>query len=85
MTLSRPFKEDRLALPLTMPLSSMRSMCDALAFVPAGSVSPASRLYYKSRLVATGVFARTVRSVSQIDSVDKVRFCSVFLPDGSQK
>ena len=39
MALSRPFKEDRLALPLSTPLCSMRSMvlCP-VCFVPAGSV-----------------------------------------------
>ena len=41
MAFSRPFKEDRLALPLSTPLSSR---WDVLGFVPAGSVSSFSTL-----------------------------------------
>ena len=40
MALSRPFKEDRLALPLSTPLSPpVDRWCEVLDFVPAGSVS----------------------------------------------
>ena len=39
MALSRPIKEDRLALPLSTPFSSNRSMVWCPWLVPAGSVS----------------------------------------------
>ena len=43
MALSRPFKEDRLALPLSTPLSPPGDRwCEVLDFVPAGSVSSVS-------------------------------------------
>ena len=42
MALSYPFKKDRLALPLSTPLSSRRSMVWCLWLVPAGSVSSSS-------------------------------------------
>ena len=42
MALSRPFKEDCLALLFSMPLSSRRSMVWVFGFVPAGSVSSCS-------------------------------------------
>ena len=44
MALSRPFMEDRLALPLSTPLSSRiwDRWCDVIGFVPAGSVSSSS-------------------------------------------
>ena len=41
MALSRPFKEDHPAFPLSTPLSYR---CDVLGFVPAGSVSSFSTL-----------------------------------------
>ena len=45
MALSRPLKEDRLALPLSTPLSPPGDRwCDILGFVPAGSVSSFSTL-----------------------------------------
>ena len=42
MALSYPFKKDRLALPLSTPLSSRKSMVWCLWLVPAGSVSSSS-------------------------------------------
>ena len=44
MAVSRPFEEDHLALPLSTPLPPGDRWCDALGFVPAGSVSSFSTL-----------------------------------------
>ena len=75
MALSRPFKEDRLALPLSTP-SLLQAICGmmSLGFVPAGSVSSFSTLQVCREKQATceGCFCPSVYLLGRFPSLRHV-------------
>ena len=78
MALSRPFKEDLLALPLSTPLSSSDRWCGVLGFVPK-VVSQAPHHFRPSEKKATGegCFCMPVYLFGHVASLRHVQDCTL--------
>ena len=68
VALSRPFKKERRALPLSLLLSSRR--CDVLGFVPAGYRVPQHFISAKTQATCDGCFARQIARLFSVILLD---------------